>query len=71
VVILDGRPLAEYRKMTIPSSICCPNGELGYRIREVRNGHEALERCTCALAGNFTKALRCRLARPETFHFAV
>ncbi|HTH76802.1 MAG TPA: rhodanese-like domain-containing protein [Trinickia sp.] len=35
VVILDGRPLAEYRKMTIPSSICCPNGELGYRIREL------------------------------------
>ncbi|RDU97222.1 rhodanese-like domain-containing protein [Trinickia dinghuensis] len=35
VVILDGRPLGEYRKMTIPSSICCPNGELGYRIREL------------------------------------
>lgn len=35
VVILDGRPLTEYRKMTIPSSICCPNGELGYRIREL------------------------------------
>jgi len=35
VVILDGRPLNEYLKMTIPSSICCPNGELGYRIREL------------------------------------
>lgn len=35
VVILDGRPLGEYRKMTIPSSICCPNGELGYRVREL------------------------------------
>ncbi|WP_321946333.1 rhodanese-like domain-containing protein [Paraburkholderia sp. J10-1] len=35
VVILDGRTLGEYRKMTIPSSICCPNGELGYRIREL------------------------------------
>ncbi|SMG57832.1 rhodanese-like domain-containing protein [Paraburkholderia susongensis] len=35
VVILDGRTLGEYHKMTIPSSICCPNGELGYRIREL------------------------------------
>ncbi|AJC23175.2 rhodanese-like domain-containing protein [Pandoraea pulmonicola] len=35
VVILDGRPVSEYLKMTIPSSICCPNGELGYRIREL------------------------------------
>ena len=35
VVILDGRPVSEYLKMTIPSSICCPNGELGYRVREL------------------------------------
>lgn len=35
VVIVDGRPVNEYLKMTIPSSICCPNGELGYRIREL------------------------------------
>ncbi|UVA79600.1 rhodanese-like domain-containing protein [Pandoraea commovens] len=35
VVILDGRPVNEYLKMTIPSSICCPNGELGYRIRDL------------------------------------
>lgn len=35
VVILDGRPVNEYLKMTIPTSICCPNGELGLRIREL------------------------------------
>ena len=35
VVILDGRPVSEYLKMTIPTSICCPNGELGYRIRDL------------------------------------
>ncbi|VVE86824.1 rhodanese-like domain-containing protein [Pandoraea bronchicola] len=35
LVILDGRPVSEYLKMTIPSSICCPNGELGYRILEL------------------------------------
>lgn len=33
VVVLDGRPLTEYRKMTIPTSTCCPNGELAYRLR--------------------------------------
>lgn len=32
LVVLDGRPVDEYRKMTIPGSICCPNGELPLRI---------------------------------------
>ena len=32
VVVLDGRPWAEYTKMSIPSGICCPNGELAYRV---------------------------------------
>ncbi|HZZ95285.1 MAG TPA: rhodanese-like domain-containing protein [Usitatibacter sp.] len=35
VVVLDGRPLGEYRKMTIPGSRCCPNGELAWRIGEI------------------------------------
>ncbi|MFJ4142500.1 cystathionine beta-lyase [Pseudomonas sp. NPDC089734] len=35
LVILDGRPFDEYRKMTIPGSVCCPNGELGYRLPEL------------------------------------
>jgi rhodanese-related sulfurtransferase len=34
-VIVDGRPFAEYRKMSIPGAICCPNGELALRIREI------------------------------------
>lgn len=34
-VIVDGRPYAEYRKMSIPGGICCPNGELAYRIRSL------------------------------------
>ena len=32
VVVLDGRPFEEYRKMNIPGAICCPNAELPYRI---------------------------------------
>jgi rhodanese-related sulfurtransferase len=35
VVVLDGRPVNEYRKMNIPGSICCPNGELALRIGEL------------------------------------
>jgi rhodanese-related sulfurtransferase len=34
-VIVDGRPWAEYRKMSIPGGICCPNGELVRRIRDI------------------------------------
>src|SRR4030081_386317 len=34
-VIVDGRPFAEYHKMNIPGWICCPNGELALRIRDI------------------------------------
>jgi rhodanese-related sulfurtransferase len=34
-VIVDGRPLAEYAKMSIPGGICCPNGELALRIGDI------------------------------------
>ncbi|MDR0227338.1 MAG: sulfurtransferase [Burkholderiaceae bacterium] len=32
LVVLDGRPVAEFHKMNIPGAICCPNGELAYRV---------------------------------------
>ena len=35
LVIVDGRPFAEYQKMSIPGGICCPNGELALRIRDI------------------------------------
>ena len=35
MVIVDGRPMAEYRKMNIPGASCCPNGELALRIGRV------------------------------------
>jgi len=34
-VVLDGRPASEFRKMNIPGAICCPNGELAYRVRDL------------------------------------
>jgi rhodanese-related sulfurtransferase len=35
LIILDGRPYSEYRKMSIPTAICCPNGELPFRIDDL------------------------------------
>lgn len=34
-VVLDGRPAGEFRKMSIPTATCCPNGELAYRVRQL------------------------------------
>jgi len=34
-VVLDGRPTGEFRKMNIPGAVCCPNGELAYRLRDL------------------------------------
>lgn len=31
-VIIDGRPVNEHHKMTIPGSICCPNAEMPLRL---------------------------------------
>jgi rhodanese-related sulfurtransferase len=35
LVVVDGRPFSEYRKMSIPGGICCPNAELPYRMGEI------------------------------------
>ncbi|MEO9101721.1 MAG: rhodanese-like domain-containing protein [Burkholderiaceae bacterium] len=35
VAVFDGRPLTEFKKMSIPGATCCPNGELGYRMRSL------------------------------------
>jgi rhodanese-related sulfurtransferase len=31
-VVIDGRPVEEHHRMTIPGSICCPNGEMPLRL---------------------------------------
>ncbi|MDJ0958925.1 MAG: rhodanese-like domain-containing protein, partial [Arenicellales bacterium] len=35
LAVIDGRPFAEYRKMSIPGGQCCPNGELALRIGDI------------------------------------
>src|SRR5258708_25245191 len=34
-VIVDRRPFPEFRKMSIPGRICCPNAELALRIKAI------------------------------------
>jgi rhodanese-related sulfurtransferase len=48
VVILDSRPLAEYRKMSIPGGIDCPGAELVYRVHDVAQAPDALIVVNCA-----------------------
>ncbi len=35
VIVLDGRSPAEFKLMSLPGALCCPNAELGYRLRKL------------------------------------
>ena len=35
MVVLDSRPMDEYNTMNIPTGVCCPGGELVYRLGEI------------------------------------
>ena len=48
MVLLDSRPLAEYRKMSIPGGIDCPGAELVYRVPDLVKSPEALVVVNCA-----------------------
>ncbi len=48
VVVLDGRPVHEYKKMNIPGSICCPNGELALRAGQLAPDPETTIVINCA-----------------------
>ncbi len=48
VMVLDGRPIAEYRKMSIPGAVCCPNGELALRVQELVPDPETTIVVNCA-----------------------
>jgi rhodanese-related sulfurtransferase len=48
MVVLDSRPMDEYRKMSIPTGIDCPGAELVYRFHEVVRSSETLVVVNCA-----------------------
>ncbi len=48
LVVLDGRPLGEFHKMSIPGARCCPNGELAYRIQALVPGPHTPVVINCA-----------------------
>jgi rhodanese-related sulfurtransferase/predicted metal-dependent enzyme (double-stranded beta helix superfamily) len=48
VVVLDSRPMDEYRVMNIPGAADCPGAELIYRIHEVVKRPETLVVVNCA-----------------------
>ena len=48
MVILDSRPLDEYRKMNIPGGIDCPGAELVHRVFEVAPDPQTLVVVNCA-----------------------
>jgi rhodanese-related sulfurtransferase len=48
VAILDSRPLAEYRKMSIPGGIDCPGAELVYRVHDIAPSQDTLIVVNCA-----------------------
>lgn len=48
LVLLDGRPTAEYMAMNIPGGICCPNAELGHRLPLLAGDDETPVVVNCA-----------------------
>jgi rhodanese-related sulfurtransferase len=48
VVVLDSRPMDEYRVMNIPGAADCPGAELVYRVHEVVKRPETLVVVNCA-----------------------
>ena len=47
-VIVDGRPLTEFRKFSIPGATCCPNGELALRIGDIVTDDDTTIIVNCA-----------------------
>jgi len=48
LIILDGRPFQEFKKMSIPTAICCPNGELALRIDDIVKSPDTTIVINCA-----------------------
>ena len=46
IIIVDGRPLEEFKKMNIPTGVCCPNMEIPLRIQnEINDKTEIIINC--------------------------
>ncbi len=54
LLILDSRPLDEYRRNTIPGSIDCPSAELAYRVHDLVRSPETTVVVNC---GGRTRAI--------------
>jgi rhodanese-related sulfurtransferase len=48
LIVLDGRPYAEYQKMSIPGGVCCPNGELALRAHTLAKSPQTTIVINCA-----------------------
>jgi rhodanese-related sulfurtransferase len=48
MIVLDGRTPAEFRKMSIPTALSCPNAELGLRIGELVDNPDTRIIVNCA-----------------------
>lgn len=48
MVILDSRPMEEFRAMSIPTGVDCPGAELVYRVKEMAPDPETLVVVNCA-----------------------
>ena len=48
LVLLDGRPLDEFAKMNIPGAVCCPNGELSFRLEDLVSDRQTPVVINCA-----------------------
>ena len=54
LLILDSRPLEEYRRKTIPGSIDCPSAELAYRVHDLLRSPDTTVVVNC---GGRTRAI--------------
>ena len=48
IVILDSRPLAEYKRVSIPGGIDCPGAELAFRVHDAVKSDKTLVVVNCA-----------------------
>ncbi len=48
VVVLDSRPMDEFRNMNIPTATCCPGAELVYRVHELAPSPDTTVIVNCA-----------------------